>query len=40
MKNAIFWDIEIQFIPHRRNIMSLLQGTADKAMEDLRVSWQ
>jgi hypothetical protein len=24
MKNAVFWDIKIQFIPHRRNVTSPL----------------
>jgi hypothetical protein len=28
MKNAVFWNIKTQFIPHRRHIMSLLQGPA------------
>jgi hypothetical protein len=25
MKNAVFWDIDIQFVPHRRHITSPLQ---------------
>jgi hypothetical protein len=29
MKNAVFWDIETQFVPHRRHITSPLQGPAD-----------
>jgi hypothetical protein len=28
MKNAVFWDINPQFIPHRKHITSLLQSTA------------
>jgi hypothetical protein len=28
MKNAVFWDIKIQFVPHRRHITSLLQSPA------------
>jgi hypothetical protein len=28
MKNAVFWDIKIPFVPHRRHIMSPLQSTA------------
>jgi hypothetical protein len=28
MKNAVFWDIETQFIPHRRHITSPLQRSA------------
>jgi hypothetical protein len=28
MKNAVFWDIKTQFVPHRRHIRSLLQSTA------------
>jgi hypothetical protein len=28
VKNALFWDIRTQFIPHRRNITSLLQSPA------------
>jgi hypothetical protein len=28
MKNAIFWDIKTQFIPHRRHITSPLQSPA------------
>jgi hypothetical protein len=27
-KNAVFWDIKPQFVPHRRHIMSPLQSTA------------
>jgi hypothetical protein len=26
MKNAFFWDIENQFVPDRKHIMSLLQS--------------
>jgi hypothetical protein len=26
MKNAVFWDIKTQFVPHRRHITSLLQS--------------
>jgi hypothetical protein len=26
MKNAVFWDIKTQFIPHRRHITSPLQS--------------
>jgi hypothetical protein len=28
MKNAVFWDIKTQFVPHRIHITSLLQSTA------------
>jgi hypothetical protein len=28
-KNAIFWDIKKQFVPHRRHITSPLQSPAD-----------
>jgi hypothetical protein len=28
MKNAIFWDIKTQFVPHRRHITSPLQSSA------------
>jgi hypothetical protein len=28
MKNVAFWDIESQFVLHRRNIISLLQSPA------------
>jgi hypothetical protein len=28
MKNAAFWDVKPQFIPHRRYIMSPLQSPA------------
>jgi hypothetical protein len=28
MKNAIFWDIKTQFVPHRRHITSPLQSPA------------
>jgi hypothetical protein len=28
MKNAVFWDIRIQFVPHRRHIMSPLHNPA------------
>jgi hypothetical protein len=30
MKNAVSWDIETQFLPHRRNIASPLQSPADQ----------
>jgi hypothetical protein len=30
MKNAVFWDIKPQFVPHRKNITSLLQCPASK----------
>jgi hypothetical protein len=26
MKNAVFWDIKTQFVPHRRHITSPLQS--------------
>jgi hypothetical protein len=26
MKNAVFWDIKTEFVPHRRNITSPLQS--------------
>jgi hypothetical protein len=29
MKNAVFWDIKTQFVPHRRHITSPLQTLAD-----------
>jgi hypothetical protein len=29
MKNAAFWDIRFQFVPHRRHITSPLQNPAD-----------
>jgi hypothetical protein len=28
LKNAVFWDIETQFVPHRRPITSQLQSSA------------
>jgi hypothetical protein len=28
MKNAVFWDIRTQFIPHRKHITSPLQSLA------------
>jgi hypothetical protein len=28
LKNAVFWDIKIQFVLHRRHITSLLQSPA------------
>jgi hypothetical protein len=28
MKNAVFWDIKPQFVPHRKHITSLLQSPA------------
>jgi hypothetical protein len=28
MKNAVFWDIKTQFVPHRRHITSPLQSPA------------
>jgi hypothetical protein len=28
MRNVVFWDIRIQFVPHRRHIMSPLQSPA------------
>jgi hypothetical protein len=27
MKNAVFWDIKLQFVPHRKHITSLLEPT-------------
>jgi hypothetical protein len=30
MKNAVFWDIKTQFVPHRRHITSRLQRPAGK----------
>jgi hypothetical protein len=30
MKNVVFWDIEIQFVLHRRDIASPLQSPAGK----------
>jgi hypothetical protein len=32
MKNAVFWDIKTQFVPHRRHITSLLQSEAGIAV--------
>jgi hypothetical protein len=29
MKNAVFWDIKTQFVPHRRHVTSPLQSPAD-----------
>jgi hypothetical protein len=28
MKNSVFWDINTQFLPHRRHVTSLLQNPA------------
>jgi hypothetical protein len=28
MKNAVFWDIKIHFVPHRRHVTSLLLSPA------------
>jgi TRAP-type mannitol/chloroaromatic compound transport system substrate-binding protein len=28
MKNAVFWDIKTQFVPHRRHITSPVQSSA------------
>jgi hypothetical protein len=28
MKNAVFWDVKTQFVPHRRHITSPLQSPA------------
>jgi hypothetical protein len=28
MKNAVFWDIKTQFVPHRKHITSPLQSPA------------
>jgi hypothetical protein len=30
MKNAVFWDIKTQFVPHKRHITSPLQSSAGK----------
>jgi hypothetical protein len=30
MKNAVFWDIKIQFVPHRRHITSTLQSSVSE----------
>jgi hypothetical protein len=30
MKNAVFWDIETQIVPHRRHITSLLLSAASQ----------
>jgi hypothetical protein len=38
MKNAVFWDIKTQFVPHRRHITSLLQSPAGEFYYDLRYS--
>jgi hypothetical protein len=32
MKNAVFWDIKTQFLPHRRHITSPLQAHPVNAM--------
>jgi hypothetical protein len=37
MKNAVYWDIKAQFIPHRRHITSPLQSPADKAANKYKV---
>jgi hypothetical protein len=29
MKNAVFWDIKTQFLPHRRHISAPLQSQAN-----------
>jgi hypothetical protein len=36
MKNAVFWDIKTQFVPHRRHIMSLIQSHCDQGEKN----WQ
>jgi hypothetical protein len=28
MKNAVFWDIKAQFVPHRRHVTSTLESPA------------
>jgi hypothetical protein len=30
VKNAVFWDIKTQFVPHRKHVTSLLQSPAGK----------
>jgi hypothetical protein len=30
MKNAIFWDIKAQFLPHKKHITSQLHSPANK----------
>jgi hypothetical protein len=37
MKNAVFWDIITQFLPHKKNITSLLQSTADECYVSFEV---
>jgi hypothetical protein len=32
MKYAVFWDIEIQFVPHRKRVISPLQSLAVNTM--------
>jgi hypothetical protein len=32
MKNAVFWDIKTQFVPHRKHITSPLKDQPVKAM--------
>jgi hypothetical protein len=38
MKNGVFWDIKIQFVLHRRHIMSPLQSPAGYCYVRLEVS--
>jgi hypothetical protein len=39
VKNAVFWDIKTQFIPHRRHILRY-RAQSVNVMYDLRFSWR
>jgi hypothetical protein len=38
MKNAVFWDIEIQFVPHKKHITSPLQSPGGSCYVRFEVS--
>jgi hypothetical protein len=38
MKNAVYWDIKTQFLPHRRHITSPLQNPAGQGYARFEVS--
>jgi hypothetical protein len=38
MKDAVFWDIKSQFIPHRRHIASLPESSAGSCYVRFEVS--
>jgi hypothetical protein len=38
MKDAVFWDIQTQFVPHRIHIMSPLQSPASQCYVRFEVS--